>query len=215
MEVDTIGCCVNALVKGDVPLPIANVADTFALYDPNEIADFYWIDAGAPLDDPLASLLSVGRNWYSRQRAMVSLCFGESKSGLTQHQHVQSTCTCSQHEPADALANPYEEIARIVTKAMQSVEKESPVYGVDDRPYREDEVKKQVKLMLLSMQGSWTTQHHYTWKVQNSMYDEDCRGRVYMWRPKADNTRRLMCRSDTLTNGTMFLIGRMALDAEH
>ena len=69
--------------------------------------------------------------------------------------------------------------------------------------------------MLLSMQGSWTTQHHYSWKVQNSMYDEDCRGRVYMWRPNSDNTRRLMCRSETLTNRTMFLIGRMALDAEH
>ena len=47
------------------------------------------------------------------------------------------------------------------------------------------------------------------------MYDEDCDSRVYMWRPISDNTRRLMCRSETLTNRTMFLIGRMALDAEH
>ena len=47
------------------------------------------------------------------------------------------------------------------------------------------------------------------------MYDEDCKGRVYMWRPNPDGTRRLMCRSETLTNRTMFLIGRMALDAEH
>ena len=65
------------------------------------------------------------------------------------------------------------------------------------------------------MQESWTTQHHFSWKVQNSMYDEDCKGRVYMWRPNPDGTRRLMCRSETLTNRTMFLIGRIALDAEH
>ena len=78
-----------------------------------------------------------------------------------------------------------------------------------------NKIRKQVKLCLLAMQGSWTTQHHYSWKVQNSMYDEDCEGRVYMWRPNADNTRRLMCRSETLTNRTLFLIGRMALDAEH
>ena len=89
------------------------------------------------------------------------------------------------------------------------------MYGVDDRSYTEDEVNKQVKFMLLAMQGSWTQQHHYSWNVQNSMYDEDCQGRVYMWRPNQDNTRRLMCRSETLTNRTMFLIGRMALDAEH
>ena len=140
---------------------------------------------------------------------------GESKSGPIHGQHFQSTFTCSQHAPADALAKPYEEIAQIVTKAMQSIQKESPVYGVDDRSYTEDEVKKQVKFMLLAMQGSWTQQHHYCWKVQNSMYDEDCEGRVYMWRPSPDNTRRLMSRSETLTNRTMFLIGRMALDAEH
>ena len=100
-----------------------------------------------------------------------------------------------------------------MTKAMQSVQKFTLVDGGEYRPYTDDEIRKRIKLMLLSMQGSWTTQHHYSWKVQNSMYDEDCRGRVYMWRPNADNTRRLMCRSETLTNRTMFLIGRMALDA--
>ena len=47
------------------------------------------------------------------------------------------------------------------------------------------------------------------------MYDEDCSSRVYMWRPNFDGTKRLMCRSETLINRTMFLIGRIALDAEH
>ena len=195
------------------------MVDTFQPYDAEQVevtrANFYFIDAGEPLDDPITSLLYHGPNWYSRERAIAIRLDGESKSGPIHGQHFQSTFTCSQHAPADALAKSYEEIARIVTKAMQSIQKESPVYRLDNLSYTEDEVKKQVKFMLLAMQGSWTQQHHYSWNVQKLMYDEDCQGRVYMWRPNQDNTRRLMCRSETLTNRTMFLIGRMALDAEH
>ena len=55
-----------------MPLPIANVVDTFQPYDEEHDeatrADFYFIDAGEPLDDPLASLLYSGPNWYSRER---------------------------------------------------------------------------------------------------------------------------------------------------
>ena len=47
------------------------------------------------------------------------------------------------------------------------------------------------------------------------MYDESCPGPVHTWRPNTDGTRRLMTRTDTLTNRTMFLIGRIALDKEH
>ena len=54
IEIDTIGCRVNALVKGYVPLPIANVMDDIQAYDQerDEItrADFYFIDAGETLD---------------------------------------------------------------------------------------------------------------------------------------------------------------------
>ncbi len=36
-----------------------------------------------------------------------------------------------------------------------------------------------------------------------------------MWRPNTDGTRRLMMRSEVLSNKTMFPIGRIALDLEH
>ena len=36
-----------------------------------------------------------------------------------------------------------------------------------------------------------------------------------MWRPNDDGSRRLMCQKETLSNRTMFLIGRAALDYEH
>ena len=151
-------------------------------------ADFYFIDAGEPLDGPLGSLLYSGPNWYSRERAIAIRTEGESKSGAIYGRHFQSIIRCSQHAPADALSKPYEGIARIVTESMQSIDKESLFNGVDDRPFTDDEIRKKVKIRLLSMQGSWTTQHHFSWKVQNSMSDEDCKGRVYMWRPNPDGT---------------------------
>ena len=69
--------------------------------------------------------------------------------------------------------------------------------------------------MILAMQGSWTSQSHHSWQVVNSLYEESCPGPVHMWRPNTDGTRRLMTRTDMLTNRTMFLIGRIALDKEH
>ena len=69
--------------------------------------------------------------------------------------------------------------------------------------------------MILAMQGSWTSQSHHSWQVVDSLYEESCSGPVHMYRPNANGTRRLMSRTDTLTNRTMFLIGRIALDKEH
>ena len=153
IEIDTIGCRVNALVKGYVALPIANIVDTFEPYDAEQDevarADFYYIDAGAPLDDPIASLLYHGPNWYSQERAMAIRIDGEAKSGPIHGQHFQSTLTCSQHAPADTLVKPYEEITRILTKAMQSIEKFTLVDGGEYRPYTDDEIRKQGNLCLL------------------------------------------------------------------
>ena len=69
--------------------------------------------------------------------------------------------------------------------------------------------------MILAMQGSWTSQNHHSWQVVNSLYEESCPGPVHMYRPNTNGTRRLMTRTDMLTNRTMFLIGRIALDKEH
>ena len=71
------------------------------------------------------------------------------------------------------------------------------------------------KGLILAMQGSWTSQHTYSWRVCNASYEEDAPASVHMWRPNHDGSRRLMMRNELLTNKTMFRIGRIALDLEH
>ena len=122
----------------------------------------------------------------------------------------------SDHAEPNVLAGPYAKIEEIVEAAMTGVT--NPKTSTDPRglrPYNEDEIRKQAKFMILAMQGSWTSQHHHSWEVVNSTYEESCSGPVHMWRPNTDGTRRLMTRTDTLTNRNMFLIGRIALDKEH
>ena len=71
LEIDAIGCRSNDLLKAGVPFPVATVADTIEAYDPGAPrADFYFIDAGEPLDDPLASALDLtGTHCSGRTRS--------------------------------------------------------------------------------------------------------------------------------------------------
>ena len=85
----------------------------------------------------------------------------------------------------------------------------------EDRTFTEEEIVGEYKQLILAMQGSWTSQHTYSRSVCNAKYEEDAPAPVRMWRPNTDGTRRLMMRSEVLTNKTMFPIGRIALDLEH
>ena len=116
---------------------------------------------------------------------------------------------CTDFAPRDSLVWPYDQIGKIVAKAMSTI--------VDLETFQmhtEEDAAKQTKLLLLSMQGLWTQQHSYSWQCVNSEYVEDAPGLVHMWRANDDGSRRLMCRKETLSNRTMFLIGRAALDFE-
>ena len=65
------------------------------------------------------------------------------------------------------------------------------------------------------MQGGWISQHMYSWKCVDSNCEGHAAGPVQMWRPNPNGTNRLMTRTETLCNRTMFLIGRIPLDTEH
>ena len=124
------------------------------------------------------------------------------------------TFTASHHEPADALVKPYEDIENIVSKTLKE-RKIRPSPDEEERAYTEDEIRKEVKFLILAMQGSWTSQHSYSWKCVDSAYEEHAAGPVHMWRPNPNGTNRLMTRTETMCNRTMFLIGRIPLDGEH
>ena len=69
LKVDAIRCRSNALLKNSCPLPVASVVDELQQYGPSisddefqlsTTADFYFIDAGEPLDNPLDALPHMG-----------------------------------------------------------------------------------------------------------------------------------------------------------
>ena len=225
LKVDAIRCRSNALIHNTFPLPVASIIDEPMPYNPelaknpynlHDDADFYYIDAGEPLDDPCEALPYTGPNWYWRENAFHILGFGRSKEGRVDQSHILYSFKASNHEHANALVEPYAKIEAIVAASMTG--QMNPKTSLDPRgmrPYSEHEIRNQAKFMILAMQGSWTSQTHHSWQVVNSLYEESCEGPVHMWRPNTDGTRRLMTRTDMLTNRTMFLIGRIALDKEH
>ena len=85
--------------------------------------------------------------------------------------------------------------------------------------YTTAEVAKEVKGFILPMIGSWTTQHFYNWRCDNAKFEEDVNHDVPACRVTSihggDGRMRLMSKTETLCNRTMFLIGRIPLDMEH
>lgn len=225
LKVDAIRCRSNALIHNEWSLPVASIIDEPVRYDPSgakdpyhlyDCADFYYIDAGEPLDDPCDALPYAGPNWYWYENASAILGFGRSKDGRIDQSHILYSFKASNHEQPNVLAEAYAKIEAIVAAAMTGqTNPKTSLCPQGLRPYTEDEIRKQAKFMILAMQGSWTSQHHHSWQVVNSLYEESCPGPVHMYRPNTDGTRRLMTRTDMLTNRTMFLIGRIALDKEH
>ena len=229
---DAIQCRSNALLHNQCPLPVASITDEIKPYDPRLAhdpydlsveADFFYIDAEEPLDNPLEALPHMGPKWYWCENALAIMHFGYSKRGKVDQSHVTMTFTASSHAPADSFVQPYKEIEQIVQATMEGRTNPRPwpvgeaheKHFSHPRPYTEEEIRKQSKNLILAMQGAWTSQHHRSWECVNSQYEEHCPGPVHMWRRNTDGTKRLMTRTDMLTNRTMLLIGRIPLDMEH
>ena len=88
VKVDAIRCRSNALIHNRFPLPVASIIDEPKEYDYilaeyashlHDCADFYYIDAGEPLDDPFEALPYTGPNWYWHENAHHILGFGKIK----------------------------------------------------------------------------------------------------------------------------------------
>ena len=71
VKVNAIRCRSNALIHNICPLPVASIVDDIEMYDASKAqgpldlygkADFYFIDAGEPLDDPIEALPYTGPN---------------------------------------------------------------------------------------------------------------------------------------------------------
>jgi hypothetical protein len=229
LEIDQIRARSNALTYTD-NLPIFDVLDDIIENDvPPEYQDkqedlwfilkpeshFWFIDAGEPFDNPLAALPYLGPKWYWVDNADAIFKYGNSKSGKITLDSFKYCLKASRCMTGQRLDTYYNKIENIVSTVMFKHEYYNPLEAPDPRPFTEDEIRGEYKVLILAMQGSWTSQHKYSWSVCNARYEEDAPAAVHMWRPNADGTRRLMMRDQVLGNKTMFPIGRIALDLEH
>ena len=159
-------------------------------------SDFWFVDAGEPLDDPLQALPYMGPNWYWRDNAVAILRHGYSKIGKITWTSFKYVLEAGEPTHNGCLTRPYASIQNIVQKAMSGKRCQ---WTFEDRPYTEEAIDDMYKGLILAMQGVWTSQHTYCWKVCNARYEEDAPAAVHMWRPNHDGTRRLMMRNEVLT----------------
>merc|ERR1712197_58674 len=158
----------------------------------------------------------MGPRWYLVANATAILKFGYSMGGKVDQSHTRMTFTASHKAPPDSLVKPYADIERIVQATMEDRLNPTPWPPFSKpRPYTPKEIKTQTNNLLRAMQGAWTSRQHHSWQCVSSQYEERCPGPVHMSRQNADGAKRFMTRTDLLTNRTMFLIGRIALDIEH
>ena len=106
LKVDAIRCRSNALIHNSWPLPVASIIDEPKEYDYtlaedathlHDCADFYYIDAGEPLDDPFEALPYTGPNWYWHENAHHILGYGKSKEGRINQPCIMYSFRASDH----------------------------------------------------------------------------------------------------------------------
>ena len=81
--------------------------------------------------------------------------------------------------------------------------------------HRDEEKAQWMKEAILTMQGTWLTQHKYAYDITDSTHSEDVNKRLYSIRTLKDGTMRFASRTEVLTTRTMYLVGLQALNTEH
>ena len=218
VEIDAVQCRSNALAKNTVPLPVFHIVDNFQPHEPGKAADFYYIDAGLPLEDPVLSLPYFGPGWYWCENYMAIMQAGTCSRGKITDADVICTFTASQHEPPDTLSPILIRMTELVNDALTGFETQpqgSPPFTPEE-PMSSEAIRNTVKGIILSMLGTWTQQHHYSWSCIDSSCPDDAIGPIHMTRGNVDRgTMRLMSKTETLSPVSMFPIGLIALHKEH
>ncbi len=229
-SIDANRCRNSALVHNEFPIPVACILDTVKAWDreANPHPDFYFIDAGPPEAFPLASAPYFGPAWYwiASYQYIVEACW--SMKGKITPDDVVCVFSASDHAPADSLKSIYSKVEHTIKEALENHTKPWDILkkkGKDAKPmcdeHPEDtavsefDVKQQMKLMMLSMQGGWLVRAASTWTSVRSTSAADAEGPIHMTRTLKNGETLWMSRRRHLGNHTMFLVGLISLNNEH
>ena len=112
-KVDAIRCRRNALIHNTRPLPVASILGEIVLYDvakaqdPYDLygnPDFYYIDAGEPLDDPREALPYTRLNWVRNRYSNHAVWHGQKRRVL----HVRGERACTTQHSGEALGRDWD-----------------------------------------------------------------------------------------------------------
>ena len=219
IELDIVKCRRYAIEKADA-LPVACILDDIKPFDGP--ADFVFIDAGEGDTSDYANFCAYqGPRWFTWELAqwIVETQVSSARSTITQEDFIASF-TASDHIESCRIRAVYADLEGMMTDALEGRTLEGREIEQSSAKFAkacEEEKQRFTKGVILSMQGSWLTQHHYNWKVCESPCMEDAPGQVTKFEDLDDHhgTMRWKCMGETLTNRTMYLWGLHSLNTEH
>jgi hypothetical protein len=200
MELDVVKCRRYAIEKAD-GLPVACILDSIVPY--SGPADFVFIDAGPPDTTNYANFVAYqGPRWVTWELAMWIVEQGVRSQTPITTDHFIASFTASSHVPASKIRAVYSDMEGTLVDALEGKTLEGFSYPDGQAEAAEDVRKKNqfFKTIILAMQGSWLTQHHYSWKVVESPCMDDAPGQVTKFEDMEDHhgTMRWRCRSEIL-----------------
>lgn len=209
LELDIRKCRRWAVEKAESPLPVACILDAIAPYS-GEAADFVFVDAGPPDTKDYANFsVYQGPCWMTWELAAWCLEQGvHAASGRLTEDHFIAVFQASNHvAPCDIVAV-YADMEGVLRSGIEGCWWNVEIKGNED---------SFCKSLFLAMQGSWLTQHHYSWTCVDSNHSDDAPGQITQFRDLNDGhgTIRWQCRSETLVNRSMYLWGLYSLNREH
>ena len=225
LELDVIKCRRWAIEKAEAPLPVACVLDRIEPFSEGAGApDFIFVDAGPPDTTDYAHYAAhQGPRWYTRELAQWLLdAKTQNGSGevITADRHFIASFTATDYVEPDRLRAMYQGMEAAVMGALDGKSADGfSLEGCDAKTIADEAHKKQafLKSICLAMQGSWLTQHTYSWKCVGTTHRDDVPRQVHTFRalPGHQGVCRYMVQAETMSNRTMYFFGLYALSREH
>ena len=232
LELDITKCRRRALERSKDEFPEACILDTIQKYIGQPYWEFAYVDAGPPdMIDFQNYCFYNGPRWYHCDLFFAgrNLNAVNAKGERIDYNHIKCIFKASQTWPENTIVLIYEQMDALMTAALDE-------YNWLDR--EKDTLRERfIKEAILAMQGSWLTQHKYTYDITDSTHSSDVSKKIHSFqtlynemtqeeylasmingtcnRRTENGVRRFASRTEILTNRTMYLIGLQALNTEH
>ena len=178
-----------AIEKAEIPLPVANILDRFEPYTELAVADFVFVDAGAPATDQVNFAAYDGPRPYTRETAqwILDTEVRNAQGEVITTAHFIASFRAQDHMEPSRLRAMYQDMEGAVLGACneQHMDEEGCLFhlgGATEDRYSLGRKTDFIKGLMLAMQGSWLTAHSYSWRCVDTNHRDDVPGQVTKFR---------------------------------